>query len=95
MPVWNFIQGSTGGNATVSGTLNPITDVLSINSNGQTSFTLSTLPFDANDISLFLNGVRQRKSTDFSVSSTSLSWLSSTQLDTSDSLIAFYFGVSV
>ena len=86
--------GSSGGLTEVDLTVlqvgRPSVDVLTINSNGQTSFSLTASPLVPAAVHIFLNGIRQRHTSDFTVSGTTISWVSLTTLLTSDSLIAVY-----
>lgn len=96
MPVSILYSGGGGGGGlteidlTVLQVGRPVVDVLTINSNGQTSFSLTATPLVSAAVHIFLNGVRQRHTTDFTVSGTSITWVSSTSLLTSDSLVAVY-----
>lgn len=58
----------------LAGTQTPITEELTISSNGQTAFTLAQTPYTISYVNLFLNGQRRRYLVDFTVSGTSLIW---------------------
>jgi hypothetical protein len=91
MPIWNVgAGGGSSGDVTISGLLNPIMDELTILSNGQISFTLSESPYDSNDLSIYLNGLKQDVN-DYGVTGTTLSWLGDYNLETDDYFVAFYF----
>lgn len=69
----------------------PARQVLSVTSNGQTSFTLSSAPATANLTQLYVNGVKQAYTTDFTVSSTTLTWNDPFTLKTTDFVEAIYW----
>lgn len=68
-----------------------IQENLTVSANEQTVFTLSRTPKDDNDVSLIINGISYINGTDFTVSSTTLTWVSTDfSLETTDKLTADY-----
>ena len=64
---------------------------ITVTSNGQTAFTLTSTPKADGAVELFVNGQSQANAVDYTVSGTSLTWTSSDfSLATTDSLIAVY-----
>jgi hypothetical protein len=96
MPVSILYAGGSGGGGLTEADLTTLTvgrpavDSLTVSTDGQTSFTLTATPLVTTAVHLFLNGIRQRYTTDYSVSGTTLTWASNTSLLTSDSLVAVY-----
>lgn len=72
---------------------------LTVTSNGQTVFTLTSAPSDNSTFNLFLNGQRRFRGTDYTQSGTALTWLdpAGLTLTTTDEVLATYnsFGLGV
>ena len=66
----------------------PIQDALPVSTNGQTSFTLSLVPYN-NVALLFIGGLKQSTS-DYTVVGSSLTWTGATTLLTADIVEVFY-----
>ncbi len=67
--------------------------LLSISNDGQTSFTLNSMPLDPNSVQLYLNGVKLTTGQDFTISgfgNMTLSYTSPIQLLTTDKLEVWY-----
>jgi hypothetical protein len=77
--------------ASVNSAHNNVHDYLTVGSNGQTSFTLAFTPKNANAVAFYVNGAVQAKATDFTISGTTLTWISTDfALATTDKLLAIY-----
>lgn len=68
-----------------------IQENLTVSANEQTVFTLSQTPKDDNDVALIINSLRYINGVDFTVSSTTLTWISTDfSLETTDKVTADY-----
>lgn len=65
-------------------------EIVSIESNGQTVFTLQHVPLLPHLSELVLNGVRARYGTDYLIDGSVLEWTSSIDLEITDSLTIDY-----
>lgn len=65
-------------------------ELLTIASNGQTTFSLSAVPALPHLTQLYLNGAKQALGTDYLINSSTLTWLSLVVLETADSLEIYY-----
>jgi hypothetical protein len=78
----------TGGQAT------QVQETKTVSTNGQTSFTLTSTPVDGTSVLMFVNGLKQTYSSDFLISGTSVSYVGTTSLTTSD-IVEFYYLVDL
>jgi hypothetical protein len=66
-------------------------DLLTVTVNGQTAFTLSTIPAIPNLSILSINGIKQRWGIDYSIAATSLTWTNASfTLETTDHMDILY-----
>jgi hypothetical protein len=65
-------------------------DVLTIASDGQTSFELSVIPLIPSKSTVFLNGLKQTYAVDFMIDNVIFTWLSIIPLSVSDVLEVYY-----
>ena len=83
--------GASGGTGTISSSTTASTyQVLTISSNGQTSFTLNSIPTNPNTSNLYLNGVKAIYSIDYTITGTTLTW-TGVRLNTSETLEIYYY----
>lgn len=75
-----------------SNSLVAVEDILNVAGDGQTAFTLSSLPVSNDAFALYLNGQLRLRGTDYTQSGTTLTWLDpgSLTLVTTDDLVARY-----
>lgn len=69
-----------------------VAETIAVTANGQTSFTLSQPPAQPTAVSMFVNGLRQTYTTDFTVSSNIVTYISTVHLITTDKVDFLYTG---
>jgi hypothetical protein len=71
-----------------------IQEILPVNTNGQVAFTLSQVPSSASSVIMFVNGVQQVQTVDYSISSNNVIFLNNgLSLITTD-IVDFYYSIN-
>jgi hypothetical protein len=86
------VAPGSGSDAT-GGVSAPLEVELTVTANGQTAFTLPTAVAVGGNIRVYVNGVRYDLGDDFTVSGTTLTWVGSLSLLTSDEFRVVYYSV--
>lgn len=69
-------------------------EILPVNTNGQTAFTLSNIPSSSSSVNMFLNGVQQSQTVDYNISDQNIIFLNNGfSLITTD-VVDFYYTIS-
>ena len=74
----------------IGGQAEQVQELKTVNTNGQTSFTLTDTPIESDGVQMYVNGLKQSYGTEYSVSGNTVTYLGSISLLTTDK-VEFYY----